>query len=77
MGNEAASPDGDLRIHKRVLQSVPMAFSTGPGKPGRFRTKGGLKEHRKRHENGTRPFHVTQKAKLSLKFPEILSLYLY
>jgi len=55
MGNAAAGRNGDLRIHKRVLQSTTTPFSIRLEKPGRLRTEGGLNEHRGRHENATGP----------------------
>lgn len=38
-----------LDLHQRLLQSTTTPLSIGLEKPRRFRTKGGLNEHRERH----------------------------
>ena len=55
LGDTAQGRDGDLRIHKRVLQSATTPLSSGLGKPCRLRTKSSLNEHRGRHKSVTGP----------------------
>ena len=64
VGNQAASRDGDLRIHQWLLQFTPTAFSIGLEKPGRLRKKSGLNEHLVRHKYATGPWLFDNEAVL-------------
>ena len=55
MGNAQTGGNGDLRIHRRVLQSTPTALRIGLDKPGSFRTEGGFNEHMERHKTAIGP----------------------
>ena len=55
MGNQAASRDGHLPIHQRLLQSLSKALSIGLEKPFGLRAKGRLSEQQERHESVKRP----------------------
>ena len=60
IGNAQAGRDGNLRIHKQLLQSTTSTLNIGLQKPSRLRTESGLNELLGRHKSATGPTRFAQ-----------------